>query len=82
VILALQTHDSHAYFGEPVTEDLAPGYFQVIKEPMSFREMKRRAASRQYTCFRELARDFELICSNVRPLPPRGSSPPRTPERG
>merc|ERR1712091_450454 len=67
---ALWAQDAEGYFREPVTEDVAPGYFKVISRPMCLRQMRERvlgggAEGGGYATLRELREDFELICSNA-----------------
>ena len=69
---ALWAQDAEGYFREPVTEDVAPGYFKVIARPMCLAQMRERAAlgggalpRSGYQTLRELREDFELICNNA-----------------
>lgn len=65
--------DKERFFYHPVTEAVAPGYFSVIKYPMSLSTMLEKAASGQYQTWRALVADVELICSNAVTFNPRRS---------
>ena len=58
--------DRDKFFQHPVDESIAPGYYSIIKQGMSFATMKARLAADGYTNWRSFREDFELICSNAR----------------
>lgn len=45
--------DKKEFFRYPVTTDLAPDYYDVIKQPMSFQTMLDRLAAHKYSNLRE-----------------------------
>ena len=48
-------------------------YYDVIEQPISFKEIKYRLSKRQYTDMYAFERDFALLCSNARTYNPVGS---------
>lgn len=67
VIHRLVLEDKIDLFKEPVTEAIAPTYFDVIKSPMDLSTMQRKILDNAYpsTNFREFRDDFELMCLNA-----------------
>lgn len=57
--------DSGRFFEDPVREEDAPGYKDVIKRPMSFSAMREKLKRRQYENWKGFVEDFELICNNA-----------------
>lgn len=57
--------DTDGFFQEPVTEAVAPGYFEIIQRPMCFKSMRAKLQAREYRTWRSFVEDFELICSNA-----------------
>ncbi len=57
--------DKVCMFAAPVTEDQAPGYFDVVSLPMDLRTMRDKAAHLEYQSFQHLRDDFELMCRNA-----------------
>ncbi|XP_075068789.1 bromodomain-containing protein 9 isoform X11 [Mixophyes fleayi] len=49
----LQRKDPHGFFAFPVTDQIAPGYFMIIKHPMDFSTMKDKIASNEYKSITE-----------------------------
>ena len=47
----LQKLDRTHIFAYPVTEDIAPGYFSVISEPMDFTTIRARLNNNDYLSF-------------------------------
>ena len=64
VVNALVANENSWPFREPVTEDIAPQYFDVVKEPMDLKKMGRKNNSRQYKSIGAFVYDFELMISN------------------
>ncbi|OQR94317.1 histone-lysine N-methyltransferase [Achlya hypogyna] len=64
---ALRAEDKFGIFSEPVTVDIAPTYFDIIKAPMDLSTMARNVRDRVYVHglgadFRD---HFELLCLNA-----------------
>lgn len=53
------------YFLEPVTEDIAPGYSLVIKQPMDLGTAAERLTAGDYAGPEGLARDVRLVWGNA-----------------
>ncbi|EGZ07235.1 hypothetical protein PHYSODRAFT_306469 [Phytophthora sojae] len=67
VLHRLGVEDKLDLFKEPVTEAIAPTYFDIIKSPMDLSTMRRKILDGKYTCvnFRSFRDDFELMCLNA-----------------
>ncbi|KAM8962357.1 bromodomain-containing protein 9 isoform 2-T2 [Pelodytes ibericus] len=61
----LQQKDPHGFFAFPVTDQIAPGYFMIIKHPMDFSTMKEKIATNEYKSITEFKADFKLMCDNA-----------------
>ena len=61
----LRNRDQQAIFSSPVTDDIAPGYSKLIKQPMDFSRMKDKMDAGEYTAIEELFDDFILMCQNA-----------------
>lgn len=57
--------DQGNIFYAPVTEQQAPGYSSIIKNPMSLSVMRKRVSQDRYEFLSQMEADFELICSNA-----------------
>ncbi len=49
VLTALRKQEDSWIFEEPVTEDIAPGYFESVKNPMDFQTVEKKIETGQYT---------------------------------
>lgn len=65
VVDKLQKRDVYLIFAEPVTEDVAPGYFSIIKKPMDFKCIRDKVRNGRYQSFDELWMDVELMLNNA-----------------
>lgn len=65
VVDKLQKRDVYLIFAEPVTEDVAPGYFSIIKKPMDFKCIREKVRNGRYQSFDELWIDVELMLNNA-----------------
>ncbi len=65
VISFFEKQDPEGFFGAPVTEDVAPNYFNVIKHPMSCQRMRQKLRALEYRTFAAFVEDFELIGNNA-----------------
>ncbi|XP_077125633.1 bromodomain-containing protein 9 isoform X5 [Ranitomeya variabilis] len=61
----LQRKDPHGFFAFPVTDQIAPGYFMIIKHPMDFSTMKEKITANEYKSITEFKADFKLMCDNA-----------------
>ena len=65
VISFFEKQDPEGFFGVPVTEAVAPNYFNVIKSPMSLLRMRQKLRALEYRTFTAFVDDFELIANNA-----------------
>ena len=65
VISFFEKQDPEGFFGVPVTEAVAPNYFNVIKHPMSLLRMRQKLRALEYRTFTAFVDDFELIANNA-----------------
>ena len=65
LVLALQQEDRMNLFTVPVTEDAAPNYRDVIKEPMDLQTMLERAENDNHQHYAWVRESFELIVLNA-----------------
>ena len=61
----LQKRDAHNFFALPVEDKFAPGYSQIIKQPMDFSTIRSKLDSGAYTTLESFGRDFKLMCDNA-----------------
>ena len=61
----LQKLDRTHIFAYPVTEDIAPGYFSVISEPMDFTTIRARLKNNDYLSFYPFCVDVEKMYRNA-----------------
>lgn len=73
VVRLIQRRDHHGIFKDPVTEDVAPGYFKVIQEPMDFTTMRGKLERGEYLTYEDLQRDLRLMFLNAMTYNPAGS---------
>eukprot|EP01059_Diplonema_ambulator_P012915 TRINITY_DN23403_c0_g1_i2.p1 TRINITY_DN23403_c0_g1~~TRINITY_DN23403_c0_g1_i2.p1 ORF type:complete len:216 (+),score=84.56 TRINITY_DN23403_c0_g1_i2:99-746(+) len=71
VLADLQNADVHKVFWEPVTG--VDDYHEVIKEPMDFSTMRKKAKNGQYQDDDEFEADLLLMFNNCRKFSPAGS---------
>jgi len=62
VITHIRKLDFRNYFAEPVTEAIAPGYFDVVTSPMCLATME--AKKHIYASAEEICADVDLMLSN------------------
>ena len=65
LVLALQHEDRMSLFAVPVTEDAAPNYRDVIKEPMDLQTMLQRAENDNHQHYAWVRESFELMVLNA-----------------
>ena len=60
----LKKHASAEYFLKPVKAKDAPGYYQIVREPMDLTTMQKKLNSGGYSSNAEFTADAGLIFSN------------------
>ncbi|CAG9462310.1 unnamed protein product [Pedinophyceae sp. YPF-701] len=65
IVRRLAALDRERFFFAPVTEEVAPGYFKIVDEPMCFSMMIEKCQEYRYHTWRSFVADFELICNNA-----------------
>lgn len=65
VVSFFEKQDPDGFFRIPVTEQVAPNYFSVIKHPMCFQKMREKLHGKDYRTFSAFTEDFELVCTNA-----------------
>jgi len=61
---AMREADPRGLFLNPVTDEIAPGYSKVIKEPMCIRTIEDKAEEMEYDHLSEYERDVRLLFAN------------------
>lgn len=61
---AMRRIDTHGVFLLPVTDNIAPGYSNVIKDPICISIIERKAAEMEYKHLSEFERDVRLMFHN------------------
>jgi WD40 repeat protein len=56
--------DDAGLFKDPVTEDIAPCYFEIVSQPMDTSTIRSKIAKRQYSSVAEVMEDIVLILKN------------------
>ena len=54
VLSGLRRHEDGWVFEEPVSEDIAPGYFDVVDKPMDYQTVEKKIEAQQYTAKEEV----------------------------
>jgi len=57
--------DEDKIFAKPVTEKIAPGYFDLVKHPMDFSTIASKIKSGMYKSYQIFISDFDQICRNA-----------------
>lgn len=65
ILAALEERDIYGLFSEPVTDEVAPGYSEIIRYPMDLSSMKSKFINGAYKSLQTLRQDFELLCDNA-----------------
>jgi Bromodomain len=66
LLRGLRTHKSYQVFAQPVTEEEAPKYFEVVKRPMDLSTIRRKLESNLYTSLSDFSADARLMFDNCR----------------
>lgn len=65
LLASLEERDIYGLFAEPVSDDVAPGYSEMIRNPMDLSTMRRKLLTGAYKSLHTLRQDFELVCDNA-----------------
>lgn len=65
ILERLYNHDDGGWFRQPVTEAIAPGYFDIIKNPMDFSTIMKKFNENQYTTPYQCCEDIWLVFKNT-----------------
>lgn len=65
LLRSLEKKDPHQFFAWPVTDEIAPGYFSIISDPMDFLSIRQKVDDNEYTTLQEFIDDFRLMCDNA-----------------
>ncbi|ERF77136.1 hypothetical protein EPUS_07677 [Endocarpon pusillum Z07020] len=66
VLHGLRSHDAYQAFAHPVTEEIAPRYFEYVKHPMDISVIRKKLESDQYNSVAEFIADAKLMFNNCR----------------
>ncbi|XP_031629666.1 bromodomain-containing protein 7 [Contarinia nasturtii] len=61
----LEKKDPQQFFAWPVSDDIAPGYSNIITNPMDFFTIRSKIEDSKYQTLIEFIDDFKLICMNA-----------------
>ncbi|KAG9389831.1 Bromodomain [Carpediemonas membranifera] len=65
VLDRLRETDQYGLFSSPITEEIAPAYFQVIKRPMDFGTMADKVDAHHYSTVEQFISDALLVPDNA-----------------
>ncbi|XP_046619908.1 bromodomain-containing protein 7 [Neodiprion virginianus] len=65
LLRSMEKRDPQQFFAWPVTDNIAPGYSQIITNPMDFSTIKQKIDDGNYQNLNEFINDFKLMCSNA-----------------
>jgi E1A/CREB-binding protein len=65
ILHRLWDYEEGVWFRQPVTEAIAPGYFDIIKCPMDFSTMFKKLDENQYTTPFQFCEDVWLVFNNA-----------------
>ncbi|KAH0791158.1 bromodomain-containing protein 7 isoform X2 [Histomonas meleagridis] len=65
--------DIQKIFAQPVTEDIAPGYFSIVKHPMDLSTIKSKIHDDEYQSLQQFKDDMYLMFNNCMTYNPPGS---------
>lgn len=61
----IEKKDPQQFFAWPVSDDIAPGYSNIISNPMDFFTIRAKIEDNKYNSLPEFVDDFRLICLNA-----------------
>ncbi|KAG8036576.1 hypothetical protein G9C98_003898 [Cotesia typhae] len=65
LLRSMEKRDPQQFFAWPVTDNIAPGYSSIIKNPMDFSTIKQKIDDNNYQNLNEFIDDFKLMCDNA-----------------
>ncbi|XP_008208464.3 bromodomain-containing protein 7 isoform X1 [Nasonia vitripennis] len=65
LLRSMEKRDPQQFFAWPVTDNIAPGYSQIITNPMDFSTIKQKIDDNNYQNISEFVSDFKLMCDNA-----------------
>lgn len=65
LLRSMEKRDPQQFFAWPVTDNIAPGYSQIITNPMDFSTIKQKIDDNNYQNLNEFIDDFKLMCNNA-----------------
>ncbi|XP_011305817.1 bromodomain-containing protein 7 isoform X1 [Fopius arisanus] len=65
LLRSMEKRDPQQFFAWPVTDNFAPGYSQIITNPMDFSTINKKIEDNSYTNLNEFVDDFRLMCDNA-----------------
>lgn len=65
LLRSMEKRDPQQFFAWPVTDNIAPGYSQIITNPMDFSTIKQKIDDGNYQNLNEFVNDFKLMCNNA-----------------
>lgn len=65
LLRSMEKRDPQQFFAWPVTDSIAPGYSQIITNPMDFSTIKQKIDDNNYQNLQEFIDDFKLMCDNA-----------------
>ena len=65
LLKSMEKRDPQQFFAWPVTDNIAPGYSQIISNPMDFSTIKQKIDDNNYQNLNEFIDDFKLMCNNA-----------------
>ncbi|KAL0039070.1 hypothetical protein WJX77_007012 [Trebouxia sp. C0004] len=65
IVDKMQRKDNFNIFKEPVTEAVAPGYFQVVQRGMDFTTMRSKVQGDAYTTWQDFQEDMDVMFGNA-----------------
>ncbi|KAK2580347.1 hypothetical protein KPH14_001244 [Odynerus spinipes] len=65
LLRSMEKRDPQQFFAWPVTDNIAPGYSQIITNPMDFSTIKQKIDDNNYQNLNDFIDDFKLMCNNA-----------------
>ncbi|XP_058799673.1 bromodomain-containing protein 7 isoform X2 [Phymastichus coffea] len=65
LLRSMEKRDPQQFFAWPVTDSIAPGYSQIILNPMDFSTIKQKIDDNNYQTLNDFVEDFKLMCDNA-----------------